>query len=563
MGFKSAFKKSIKTVAKTAVSQALAPDGILMATCPQLGVANALVKGVTCGQIDPLSIATNVGKDLIKGQFSGGDMTNAAGELVDVTAGTVKMGVAAFGELKSSLIDDNIAKINNLMQSTDAMVVARANDRASIDKAVDRITATDLAQANLVSQVFHSICKSFVNSYDLMKPGGAIASGMPLASFTQTVLQDPNNWVAPPSYDMYYEDLTDLVRLPLTQTPVSDVSTLINLINNILQKLDDDNAMIEFLATFGYGGEEVVLPNIEGKSPLARACLASLTKSLVYKYMSAWVKGTQRQGSELDFYREIMSEWLGAEITTSHPLYVDMLSSAVMSLKGFMIARYLLENKVPYMANISNTFYHMRYNEVKTNPYDCLQFARNMLLIAQINYTRAIQVAYTAAQKGVVGYHQYSYMMLSLITKLLSDATTFSKTCMTVDQLNYIASTLMSDDLKYVFELCNDDFAWIEVVDVNSLAVSIADAQISAGGIAIGSEEMTIDQIEQGIDSIKAAVESAADNDGTVLLAYRNRMHDAKEDIIERYNMGDIDSDRFSLLTQKVDSAIASLNARC
>lgn len=560
MGFKSFLKKSVKTVAKTAVKQVTSPDGILTAACPQLGAANALVKGVTGGQIDPLKMATSYGKNLIAGQFENGEIKNAAGEVVDMVSGSVKLGVGSYESLKESLKGENLSKLEQLGHKSDAIIASRELEREhnSNKEQAAAVDALDLSQPNQFSKVFYSVAKNLPTSYTFGKPTVSLALG----SQTYAAMTATTAWSVQ-TVDDHHEWLTDLVKVPLMSTPVSSVSTLITLINSILDKLDDDGAMIEFLAIFNYPGPEVVLPNIEGRNPLANACLSRITKELIYKHMNQWISATYRNGDELDFYREIMSEWLGDEISISHPMYVDMISSAVVSLKGHTIARYLLENSCPYLANSGNATMIARYHETKNNPYDLLQYCRNIQLNAQISYATAIKPAYTAALGAVAMYHEYAYLVLTLCVKLLNDSVLFMKSCMTDAQVVAINAKLIIDpESQYLFDLANNDSAWINAIDNESLATAVTQAQLEYSGITVGDHEISIEEVESGIDAAVIAVNSATDPDFGVMASYRNRTREFKDELLDMLTSGDIDQTKYQTVVAKIDNLVATINAK-
>lgn len=560
MGFMNKLKKSVKSVAKQSLKQVASPEGILATVAPQLGVTNALVKGLTGGQIDPLKIATGFGKDVLKGQFEGSELVNSASEVIDVAAGSVKMGANAYNNLRETLEADNLAKIANLDSKAISIAQARSEERSKMtnNEQSTAINETDLSQPNIFSKVFYAVMKNMPVGYTPAKPLVSLV----MNSNTYANLTLPASWGIM-EIDDFHEWLTDLVKVPLMSTPVSSVSTLITLINGILAKLDDDTAMIEFLACFNYPGSEVVLPNIEGRSPLANACLSSLTKEMTYKYMNQWVSATYRGADELDFYREVMSEWLGNEISIAHPMYVDMISSAVISLKGHTIARYLLENCCPYMTNSSRTNLHARYNETKLNPYDLLQFCRNIQLNAQISYSNAIKPTATTAQAAIAQYHLYSYLILTLCVKLLSDATIFMKSCMTQTQIDQINNDLIiGTRFQYVYDLSNSENAWISTIGGEELARAISDAQMEYSGLTIGDTDLNVSEVEEGIDAVSATVSSATDLDVAIMGRYRQRATEYKTDIRELLDSNEINETKYNQLLSKIDNMIALINSK-
>lgn len=561
MGLGSHLKKAAKGIAKNAVKQAISPDGILTTVCPQLGVANALVKGVTGGQIDPLAMATGYGKEMIKGQFKGGEITNAAGEVIDIASGAVKMSSGQYGNLKDVLMNDNLSKLSGLANKAATLRNSRAAERAKANANIQQSAAIDeldLSQPNQFSKVFYSIMKNLPTGYNTAKPVLSLSMNTnSLANLTATTA-----W-SQVSLDDFHEWMTDQVKVPLMSTPVSSVSTLVTLINGLLGKLDNDSAMIEFLACFNYAGDEVILPNIEADNPLAHSCLAALTSEQTYKYMNAWINSTYKNNNELDFYREIMSEWLGDEISIAHPMYVDMISSAVISLKGHTIARYLLETCCPYLTNSANTSMIARYNETKLNPYDLLQYCRNIQLNAQINYANSIKPTATAALAAVANYHMYAYLILTLCVKLLSDATMFMKSCMTQAMIDQMSADLIGGvNMQYVFDLCNNDTAWMHVIKAEELASAIVDAQIGYSGITVGEKNDSIEEIEYGIDQITSVVATAEEPDYQTMERYRTRCLEFKGEITDFIDSGEVDTTKANLLYTKIDTLVATINGR-
>lgn len=559
MGLFSKIKKAVTGTVKAVAGDMVSADGILSVVAPQLGVSNALIKGITGGEIDPLKIAKGVGKNLIKGEFKHGEITNAAGEVIDMVSGSVKVTAENFESLKSSLTAENMAKIGKTKEGAALIKSLRQAERDANRNAATSavVSALDLSQPNVFSQVFTNIAKNLPTSYPLAKSNITLGVG----NKTYTELTATTAWTTQ-TVDECYEWYTDLVRVPLMSTPVSEVTTIVTLINSILAKLDDDNAMIEFLAIFNYAGDEVVLPNIEGGGVLADSCLTHITKELIYKHLCAWIKATYRNSNEFDFYRETISEWIGSEVAIAHPMYIDLLTSAVISIKGHVIARYLLENYCPYIANSANTVAISRYNETKLNPYDLLQFVRNMQLNAQINYANAVKPAWTAALGAVATYHQQSYIILTLVGKLLTDSIIMSKNCLTNAQLTEVNNRLMSADLAYVFELCNSDNAWIHVIADEDAARSIAEAQIAYSGIAVGETTVSISEIESGVDELTLTVNNTTDLDFGILNAYLSRCESYKQDIYDMRDSDEITTSDADRVMNKVTNLAAAINVK-
>lgn len=560
MGFGKVLKKTVKSVGKQALKQVggdiLSPEGILTTVAPQVGVTNALVKGMTGGKIDPLSIATGVGKNLLKGKVRGGEIVDDSGNVLDVVSGGVKVSPENYSALKSELMEVGMESIEKVLDDGQTIKTERQTVRASLRSGnAEMVSGVDLAQNNSVSRIFTSVAKS-LGAYKLGVPAAPVtintrdyASLSGFAAYVDT------------SVDVYYEGLTDLVRAPLVSSPVSDVSALISLLNAILEKLDNDTAMIEFLACFNYPGSEVIMPNIEGSTVLAASCLKDLTGSVVYKYMSAWVMMAYQNSHELEFYQEIISEWLGTEVAITHPFYIDMLSAAVISLKGGVIAQYLLEYHCPYLCNTANSSFRQRYLETKDNPYDLLQFVRNLQLMAQISYSASILPAYTTAQAGIAFYHQRSYIVLSLVAKVLNDANMFKKSCLSSAQLTEIYNEMfISKNFEYVFELCNDEFAWVTTINNREMGAAIVDAQLSAGGIVCGEREMSITEIEEALDAVYSTATSG-EVDFAVADAYRTRVHSLGGEFENDYARGDIDEMKYRELKLKCSQVINALNA--
>lgn len=556
------FKKVKKAVTGTikSVSQGMGgADGILSMVAPQLGVSNALIKGITGGSIDPLKIAKGVGKNLIKGEFAHGEILNSSGDVIDMVAGSVKITAENFESLKASLKEENLSKIAKLKDGAAIIKQIRQAERDACrnEAQSSAVSALDLSQPNIFSQVFVNIAKNLPSGYVLAK--SSITLG--LGNKTYAELTGTGAWITQ-SVDELHEWFTDLVRVPLMSTPVSEVTVIVTLINSILEKLDDDNAMIEFLAIFNYPGDEVVLPNIEGGGVLADSCLQHITKELLYKYMCSWIKATYRSSNEFDFYRETISEWIGAEVSIAHPMYIDLLTSAVISTKGHVIARYLLENYCPYLANSANTVMIARYNETKLNPYDLLQYVRNLQLNAQINYANAIKQAWTAAVGAVASYHMQTYLILTLVGKLLTDSIIMAKNCLTTAQLNMISTRLLSPEMAYVFELCNSDNAWIHVVSDEDAARDLTEAQLSYSGIAIGEPTVSVSDMESGIDEITLLINNSTELDFTVLNAYLTRCEDYKNDIYDMRESDEITAAEADRIMGKITTLAAAINVK-
>lgn len=556
------FKKVKKAVTGTikSVSQGMGgADGILSMVAPQLGASNALIKGITGGAIDPLKIAKGVGKNLIKGEFAHGEILNSSGDVIDMVAGSVKINAENFESLKASLKEENLSKIAKLKDGAAIIKQIRQAERDACrnEAQSSAVSALDLSQPNIFSQVFVNIAKNLPSGYGLAK--SSITLG--LGNKTNAELTSTSAWT-PQSVDELHEWFTDLVRVPLMSTPVSEVTVIVTLINSILEKLDDDNAMIEFLAIFNYPGDEVVLPNIEGGGVLADSCLQHITKELLYKYMCSWIKATYRSSNEFDFYRETISEWIGAEVSIAHPMYIDLLTSAVISTKGHVIARYLLENYCPYLANSANTVMIARYNETKLNPYDLLQYVRNLQLNAQINYTNAIKPAWTAALGAIANYHMQTYLILTLVGKLLTDSIIMAKNCLTTAQLNMISTRLLSPEMAYVFELCNSDNAWIHVISDEDAARDLTEAQLSYSGIAIGDPTVSVSDMESGIDEITLLINNSTELDFTVLNAYLTRCEDYKNDIYDMRESDEITAAEADRIMGKITTLAAAINVK-